>query len=132
MEKNVVYHILLWLFIFGIILDSMLFDYEMKEAILYSFIECSINAFIAYTNLLFFIPRFFERKGSLVYGMSIAVFFLLLLIPYAITDLGYYLLDTEPHRVILSFTINFMLEVMSHFENYSNSAIIFRLPDIIY
>ncbi|WP_353777899.1 histidine kinase [Winogradskyella sp. 3972H.M.0a.05] len=115
MRKIVVYHILLWLFIFGMILDSMLFDYEWKEAILYSLVECGLNAFIAYANLFFFIPKFFERKGKLIYIVSIAVFFALLFVPYYFSGLGYYLLDTLPHRVVFSFTVNFIILILISF-----------------
>ncbi len=115
MQKIVAYHILLWAFIFGMILDDMLFDYEWKEAVLFSFIECGINAFIAYANLLFFIPKFFESKGRLMYIVSIIGFFLLLFIPYQLFGLGYYLLDTLPHRIIFSFSINFISLILISF-----------------
>ncbi len=115
MKKNIVYHILFWLFIFGMILDSMLYDYDFEEAALFSLLECGINALIAYANLFFFIPKFLERKGNLIYILSIIVFFLLLFIPYYLSDLGYYLLDPLPHRVIISFTINFISLVLISF-----------------
>ena len=115
MKKNIVYHILFWLFIFGMILDDMLYDYEWHEAVLYSLIESGINAFIAYANLFFFIPKFYEKKGKFHYFFSILVFFLLLFIPYNLTDLGYYLLDPLPHRVIISFTINFISLILISF-----------------
>ncbi len=115
MKKIVVYHILLWLFLFGMILDSMLFDYEWKGAVFFSFLECSINAFVAYANLLFFIPKFFEKKGKLIYIISIIGFFLLLFIPYQLLDLGYYLLDPLPHRIIFSFTVNFISLILISF-----------------
>ena len=115
MKKNVVYHILLWGFIFGMILDDMLFDYELKEAVFFSGLECGISAFIAYANLFFFIPKFFESKGMFFYIVSILVFFILLFIPYNFTDLGYYLLDPLPHRVIISFTINFISIILISF-----------------
>ena len=115
MKKNIVYHILFWLFIYGLILDSMLYDYEWKEAILFSLVECGINAFIAYANLLFFIPQFFERNGKFIYIISIIIFFLTLFIPYYISDLGYYLLDTIPHRIIFSFTLNFISLILISF-----------------
>ena len=108
MKKIITYHILFWLFLFGLVLDDMLFDYEWKEAVLFSLLDCGINALIGYANLLLFIPRILERKGKFIYIVSIVVFFLLLFIPYYLTDLGYYLLDELPHRVIISFTINFI------------------------
>ena len=115
MKKIVAYHTLLWLFVFGMILDSMLFDYEWKDAILFSLLECGISAFIAYANLLFFIPKFFERKGKLVYIISIIVFFILIFVPYHLLDLGYYLLDILPHRIFFSFTVNFISLILISF-----------------
>lgn len=101
MKKIVVYHILFWLFIFWMVFDAMLIDYELEGAIFFSFLECSINAFIAYANLFFFIPKILKRRGNLIYGISIIAFFLLLFIPYYLLELEYYLLST------ISFTINF-------------------------
>ena len=109
MKKIVVYHILFWLFIFGMILDSVLFDYELEEAILFSLLECGIDAFIAYANLLFFIPKYFERKGKLNYIISIIVFFLFLFIPYYLSGLEYYLLDT------ISFALDFTSFILVSF-----------------
>ena len=115
MKKNTVYHILLWVFIFGMILDSMLFDYDWQEAVAFSLLECGINAFIAYANLLFFIPRFFEKKGSWAYVCSIIVFYILIALPYNFTELGYYLLDTVPLRVMISYAINFVFIILISF-----------------
>lgn len=115
MQKTILYHILFWLFTFGMILDDMLFDYEWEEAVLYSVAECSINAFIAYANLLFFIPKIFEKRGKVIYILSIFGFFLFLFIPYQLLDLGYYLLDTIPHRIVISFIINFISIILISF-----------------
>ncbi|MGB0524048.1 MAG: hypothetical protein ACPGJS_13855, partial [Flammeovirgaceae bacterium] len=75
MKKVLVYHLLFWLFIFGLTLDAMLLDYELKEAILFSLLECTINAFIAYTNLFVFIPKILEKKGTIVYVITIIAFY---------------------------------------------------------
>ena len=112
MKRTVAYHVLLWLFIFAMILESMLYDYELNEAILFSLVECSINAFIVYANLFFFIPRFLERKGSPTYIISLTVLFILLFIPYYFTDLGYYLLAPEPFQIIFAFTVNFIFLIL--------------------
>ncbi len=109
MKKIVAYHILFWLFIFGMVLDAMLVDYELEEAILFSLLECSINAFIAYANLFFFIPKIFEKKGRFLYVICIIVFFLLLLIPYYLLNLEYYLLGP------ISFAINAISFIFASF-----------------
>ena len=57
MKRIVVYHIFFWGFVFWMTLDAMLVDYELGEAILFSLLECSINALIAYSNLFFLIPK---------------------------------------------------------------------------
>lgn len=100
MKRIIVYHILFWLFIFGMTLDAMLLDYEFEEALLFSLLECLINAFIAYTNLLFFIPRILEPKGKLIYAISILIFYLVLYILYYLLGLEFYLLSS------ISFIIN--------------------------
>ncbi|WP_411029695.1 sensor histidine kinase [Spongiimicrobium sp. 3-5] len=81
----------------------------MEEAILFSLLECFINAFIAYANLLFFIPKYFERKGKLVYIISIIVFFVFLFVPYYLTGLEYYLLD------VISFALEFTSFILVSF-----------------
>lgn len=107
MKKSIIYHILFWFFIFWIVLDSMLFDYQFKKAFFYSLIECGIDAFIAYVNLLFFIPVFLEKKRVVTYAISITIFFLLLFIVYSMSGLGYYLLDEGPYRMAISYSIKF-------------------------
>ncbi len=109
MKRIIAYHILFWLFIFGMVLDAMLVDYELDEAILFSLLECCINAVIGYVNLFFFIPKILQRKGKLIYSISIIVFFLLLFIPYYLLELDYYLLST------ISFTINFISFILISF-----------------
>lgn len=109
MKKIIAYHILFWIFILGMILDAMLYDYEWKDAILLSFLECSINVIIVYANLLYFIPKYFESKGKLIYVVSIVIFFLLLFIPYYWFELEYYLLST------ISFAINFSSLILASF-----------------
>ncbi len=90
-------------------IDAMLVDYEWEEAILFSLLECGINAFIAYANLLFFIPKILERKGKLTYIISVIAFYLLLLILYYLSGLEYYLLSTA------SFTINSTSFILASF-----------------
>lgn len=109
MKKIITYHILFWLFIFWMVLDAMLLDYEWKAAILFSLLEGSINVFIAYANLFFFIPKILKKKGNLIYSISIVAFFLLLFIPYYLLDLAYYLLST------ISFMINFTSFILFSF-----------------
>lgn len=109
MKKIIAYHILFWIFIFGMTLDVMLIDYEWQEAILFSLLECGINAFIAYANLFFFIPKVLERKGRLIYIISIIVFYLFLLIFYYLSGLEYYLLST------ISFIINSVSFLLASF-----------------
>ena len=109
MKRIVVYHILFWFFIFGMTLDAMLLDYKLKEAILFSLLECSINAFIAYSNLLFFIPKILETKGKLIYVISITVFYLILFIFYDLSDLEFYLLSP------ISFIINSVSFILASF-----------------
>lgn len=115
MRKNAIYHVLAWFFFFGIVLDSMLYDYEFGEALYYSFLECGINAVIAYVNFLFLIPVFFERRGSGPYAISTVVFFVLFFILYMNSGIGYYLLDEIPYRISISFTINFVSLIIISF-----------------
>lgn len=109
MKKIAVYHLLFWLFIFGMILDAMLYDYEFKEAFWFSLLEWSVNILVVYANLLFFIPKILWGKGKLIYVLSIIVFFLLLFIPYSLSGLDYYLLSN------FSFTINFISLILISF-----------------
>lgn len=115
MKKVIAYHILFWLLIFGMIVDSMLYDYDWGDAILFSLVECGINAFVAYVNLLLLIPKFYEKKNNSTYLISVVVLFLIMLIPYYLTDLGYYLLDPLPLRIVISYTINFISLILFSF-----------------
>lgn len=100
MNRIIVYHILFWFFIFGLTLDAMLLDYEFEEAVLFSLLESVINALIAYSNLLFFIPKILKTKGKLIYGITIIILYLVLYILYDLSGLEFYLLSP------ISFIIN--------------------------
>ena len=109
MKRIVIYHILFWLFMFGMVLDAMLVDYDFKTAVLFSLLECSINALITYVNLLFFIPKILEKKGWTIYIISVITFFTVLFIPYYLLELDYYLLNT------ISFIINSISFVLASY-----------------
>ena len=109
MKRIIVYHIFFWLFIYGMVLDAMLIDYEFKVALLFSLLECSINALIGYTNLFFFIPKILVKKGRFIYSITIITFFVLLFIPYFLFNLDYYLLSD------ISFIINFISFILMSF-----------------
>ena len=112
MKKNKAVHVLLWVFVFGLTFDSLLFDYEIEMALLLSFAECAFNAIISYVNLLVLIPRVLQQKGNPTYTGTVIVFFLVLLVPYYFTELGFYLLSEEPWRIIVSFALNYTIFIL--------------------
>lgn len=112
MEKNKTIHFLLWVFVFGLTFDSLIFDYEFEMALLLSFAECAFNAIISYVNLLVLIPRVLLRKGSTTYVLYVLVFFVVLFVPYYFTELGFYLLSEDPLRILVSFALNFTIFIL--------------------
>ena len=115
MEKNRTVHFLLWVFVFGLTFDSLIFDYEFEMALLLSMVECVINAIISYVNLLVLIPKVLSRKGRVSYIISVLVFFVVLFIPYYVSDLGIYLLSEETYRIIISFALNYTIFILVSF-----------------
>lgn len=115
MEKNNVFHLLLWVFVFGLTFDSMIFDYEFEMAFLLSLVECAIDAVISYVNLYFLIPKTLIKKGLTSYIVGICIFFVILFIPYYFSDLGFYLLSESTHRIIISFALNFTMFILVSF-----------------
>ncbi len=115
MEKKNIFHFLLWVFVFGLTFDSLIFDYEFEMALLLSLVECAINAIISYVNLLLLIPKILKRKGITSYVISIIVFFVILFIPYYFSDLGFYLLSESEYRIIISFALNFTMFILVSF-----------------
>lgn len=112
MEKNGIFHLLLWVFVFGLTFDSLIFDYEFEMALLLTTVECVINAIISYVNLLILIPRVLNRQGMIPYLMSVLVFFAILFVPYYFSELGFYLLSEEPYRIVISFALNFIMFIL--------------------
>lgn len=112
MEKNKTVHFLLWIFVFGLTFDSLIFDYEYEMALILSFAECAINAIISYVNLLILIPKVLSRKGVMPYVLSVVAFFVILFIPYYFSELGFYLLNELTPRIIISFALNYTMFIL--------------------
>lgn len=115
MEKNFTFHLLVWGFVFGLVFDSMIFDYEFEMAVLLSLAECAIDAIISYVNMMILIPKVLKKKGTAVYILSVLVFLVILFIPYYFSDLGAYLLSTEPYRIVISFGLNSAMFILVSF-----------------
>jgi len=115
MEKNNIFQFLLWVFVFGLTFDSLILDYELEMAFLLSLAECIINAIISYVNLLILIPRVLNKRGIVLYILSILAFFVLLFVPYYFSELGFYLLSEEEIRIIISFALNFTIFILVSF-----------------
>lgn len=115
MGNNKTFQLFLWIFVFGITFDSLIFDYEFEMAAALSLVECAIDALISYVNVKLLIPRVLNKKGTIPYITGVVIFFLILFIPYYNSELGFYLLDLDPLRVVISFTLNFVIFILLSF-----------------
>ncbi|MBO3697887.1 sensor histidine kinase [Roseivirga sp. E12] len=115
MEKSKIFHFLLWVFVFGLTFDSLIFDYEFEMALLLSLSECAINVIVSYVNLLILIPRILQGRGMTPYLISVIVFFIILFIPYYFSELGFYLFSESELRVVISFALNFTMFILVSF-----------------
>jgi sensor histidine kinase YesM len=104
-----IYHILFWIFVFFFGFDLLIYGYDLLPAVGLSFVEVAIHAIIFYFNLHILIPRILVPKGSKIYIIGLVVFLIAILLPYFYSGLGHYLIDENELRIILSFSINYIL-----------------------
>jgi len=107
-----IYHVFFWAFIFFFVLDYLETEYEIREAILYTLIECTIYAFIFYINLHILIPEFLKKKRKSTYGIALFSFLVLISIPFYYSGLGYYLISESDTRNFFSFSLNYILFIV--------------------
>lgn len=115
MGNNKTFQLFLWIFVFGITFNSLIFDYEFEMAAALSLVECAIDALISYVNLKLLIPRILNKRGTVPYIIGVVIFFFVLFIPYYYSELGFYLLDFDPFRIVISFSLNFIIFILLSF-----------------
>jgi len=109
------HHLLFWLFAFFFAFDLLEYGYDTYTAIGLSLVEVMIHVIIFYFNLHILIPRVLTPKGSRLYIISLLVFLFAILPPYLFSELGYYLIAESETRIILSFTLNYILYILISF-----------------